>query len=140
MRSRLSISARSIRSCLAIAAVAAIAASCAATPSATSSPGSTTAWSQTDLPEHDPAVFWVNERTVGITTYGSHDCMREPVSLARVDAATLRIDWAPFQTGPCDSGVDSVTYQAPLPEGLDTTRPITVETREGVTDTLPATS
>ena len=112
--------------------------SCTSSPSepSSSSGGETTTisatiWKHVDDVVNDAPVYWAGENLVGITTYGSHDCYDEPTALTLVSPNEATVEWKLVPTGPCDSNIQGVSFEAKLPDGIDTTKPITVSGLNG---------
>ena len=105
-------------------------------PSSSSGSGETTAvsattWKHVDDVVNDAPVYWAGENLVGITTYGSHDCYDEPTALTRVNSHEATVEWKLAPTGPCDSNIQGINFEAELPDGIDTTKPITLSGLNG---------
>ncbi len=99
---------------------------------------SATTWNQVEFVENEAPVYWAGQNQVGITTYGGHDCYDKPTTLARVNPQEATVDWELAPTGPCDIG--AYTFQAQLPDGIDTAKPIVIAGLRGTESSveLPA--
>lgn len=81
-------------------------------------------------------MYWIDEATVGFTTFGRNGCPVTPETLSRVSDTTLAVEWAPDSSEPCDTNIEPTTFSAPIPDGLDTSQPLTVQLGHGESDTL----
>ncbi len=92
---------------------------------------SATIWNQVEFVENEAPVYWAGQNQVGITTYGGHDCYDKPTALARVSSHEATVEWELAPTGPCDSDIGGYAFQAELPDGIDTTKPIVISGLRG---------
>ena len=81
---------------------------------------------QSEPSANQESLYWASKDRVGITTYGGSGCPATPTTLERSGPNEIRIQWAPPTTLPCNADLRSVTFEAPLPVGVDTARPVTV--------------
>lgn len=94
-------------------------------------PASASIWKQVEYVENETPVYWAGQDLVGITIFGSHDCYDEPTALTRVSSHEATVEWELAPTGPCDSDIGGHTFQAELPDEIDTTEPIIISGLRG---------
>lgn len=92
---------------------------------------SATTWKQVEYVENEAPVYWAGKNQVEITTYGGHDCYDEPTALTQVNPHEATVEWELAPTGPCDSDIGGHTFQAELPDGIETTKPIIISGLRG---------
>jgi hypothetical protein len=73
------------------------------------------------------SVSWLDEGRIVMSTGGSTGCPTVLRTLEVIDPSTLTVTWdRPTADESCPANQVNTIYEAPIPSGLDLTKPITI--------------